>query len=116
ALESNYDPAMQEESGRPWFLKKRIMGGKGHLSNLQTLAAVKRILDLAQAKSRRLPEHIVLPHRSRECNCPELLRPLSSRDRRIAPRLTLAEQFERTVWLRRKSMQPAMGEQLMLGF
>jgi len=74
ALESNYDPAMQEQSDRPWFLKRRITGGKGHLSNRQALTAIQKILDCAQANCRRLPDHIVLLHRSRQCNCPELLR------------------------------------------
>jgi len=39
ALEANYDPQMQAESSRPRFLKRRIMGGDGHLSNFQALAA-----------------------------------------------------------------------------
>jgi phosphoribosyl 1,2-cyclic phosphodiesterase len=116
ALESNYDPGMQEQSDRPFFLKRRIMGGKGHLSNRQALTAIQQILDRAQANCRRLPDHIVLLHRSRKCNCPALLRALFSKDRRIAPRLTLAEPFERTAWLRRKDLQPATGEQLMLAF
>jgi hypothetical protein len=63
-----------------------------------------------------LPDHIVLLHRSRQCNCPNLLRKLFSRDRRIAARLTLAEQYTRSEWLRRKSVAPATGEQLMLAF
>jgi phosphoribosyl 1,2-cyclic phosphodiesterase len=116
ALESNYDPDMQMQSSRPWFLKRRITGGKGHLSNNQALAAVRLILDRAQTQRGRLPDHIVLLHRSRECNCPDLLRSLFSKDRRIAPRLTLAEPFQRTPWLRRKDLQPATGEQLMLSF
>jgi phosphoribosyl 1,2-cyclic phosphodiesterase len=116
ALESNYDPDMQMQSSRPWFLKRRITGGKGHLSNNQALAAVRQILDRAQAQRGQLPDHIVLLHRSRECNCPDLLRSLFSKDRRIAPRLTLAEPFQRTPWLRRKDLQPATGEQLMLSF
>ena len=43
ALESNYDTQMQTESRRPAFLKRRIMGGRGHLSNLQALAALRRL-------------------------------------------------------------------------
>jgi phosphoribosyl 1,2-cyclic phosphodiesterase len=116
ALESNYDPDMQMQSSRPWFLKRRITGGKGHLSNNQALAAVRQILDRAQARRAHLPDHIVLLHRSRECNCPDLLRKLFTTDRRIATRLTLAEPFHRTAWLRRKSCRPATGEQLMLSF
>ena len=64
----------------------------------------------------RLPAHIVLLHRSRECNCPALVRKLFSRDARIADRLTLAEQFERSEWLRPSPLRPLVGEQLVLGW
>ena len=114
ALESNYDPQMQLESSRPWVLKRRIMGGRGHLSNQQALGAVRSILDRAQVDGRRLPSHIVLLHRSRQCNCPNLLRSLFSQDPRIASRLTLADQFERSEWLGRRPVMPAPGEQLVL--
>jgi phosphoribosyl 1,2-cyclic phosphodiesterase len=100
AIESNYDPAMQHSSGRPWFLVQRIMGGRGHLSNEQAFDAVKRILARTQSNYGKLPAHVVLLHRSRECNCPNLLRDLFAQDTRIAPRLVLAEQYERTQWLR----------------
>jgi phosphoribosyl 1,2-cyclic phosphodiesterase len=116
ALESNYDPQMQVDSGRPWFLKQRIMGGRGHLSNPQAFAAVRAILDRCEIEGARLPAHIVLLHRSRECNCPKLLRKLFSRDARIAGRLTLAEQFERSEWLRPSPLRPLVGEQLVLGW
>ena len=113
ALESNYDPKMQLTSTRPWFLKNRIMGGGGHLSNEQAFDAVRNILDRHR---RRLPSHIVLLHRSRECNCPKLLRKLFEKDSRIAPRLTLAEQFQRSTWLRLRPSPPLVGEQLALAF
>lgn len=100
AIESNYDPAMQRNSGRPWFLVQRIVGGRGHLSNEQALGAVRQIVARTQARHGKLPAHVVLLHRSRECNCPELLRDLFARDARLAPRLVLAEQSERTPWLR----------------
>lgn len=112
ALEANYDPKMQADSARPAFLKRRIMGGNGHLSNLQALAAIRRLLDDA----RRLPDHIVLLHRSRDCNCPDLMRGLFSADPRIGPRLTLAEQYERSCWLGRTARPPCIGEQLRLVF
>jgi len=99
AIESNYDPQMQLSSSRPWFLKRRIMGGSGHLSNQQALEAVRQILDRCQKDAEELPRHIVLLHRSRQCNCPKLVRKLFSGDRRIAPRLILAEQDRATPWL-----------------
>ena len=99
AIESNYDPQMQLNSGRPWFLKRRIMGGRGHLSNQDALQAVREILDQSQVRGRRLPKHIILLHRSRQCNCPRLLRDLFSADERMKHRLVLAEQDRATGWL-----------------
>lgn len=116
ALESNYDRDMQLASPRPWFLKQRIMNGAGHLSNEQAFTAIRRILDACESRGHRLPAHIVLLHRSRECNCPHLLRKLFSRDPRIAQRLTLAEQFERTNWLRPRGSHLIVGEQLSLSW
>lgn len=61
AIESNYCPRMQVESDRPAFLKARIMGGRGHLSNQQC----------AEATGAIGPRHAVLLHLSRQCNTPE---------------------------------------------
>lgn len=116
ALESNYDPRMQEQSTRPISLKHRITGGRGHLSNYQALEAVRRILDRAQRRATALPAHIVLLHRSRQCNCPKLLRRMFSADRRIAPRLVLAEQYQRTEWLSAANPSVLAGEQLLLAW
>jgi phosphoribosyl 1,2-cyclic phosphodiesterase len=112
ALEANYDPQMQADSARPSFVKRRIMGGHGHLSNRQALAAIRKLLD----RTYRLPDHIVLLHRSQECNCPDLIRQLFSTDRRIASRLTLAQQHERSPWLGRTNRRQYVGEQLTLEF
>lgn len=118
ALESNYDRTMQLNSGRPWFLRQRIMGGRGHLSNDEALAAIKRILSGSAQRYGKLPAHIVLLHRSRQCNCPDVLRDLFSRDARIAPRLVLAEQLERTEWLQAVAQyeRPLLGEQMALAW
>lgn len=116
AIEANYDPVMQETSSRPWFLKRRITGGSGHLSNEQAIEALRLMLDRAQVNGRRLPDHIVLLHRSRECNCPKRLRKLCEEDQRLAVRVTLAEQYARSEWLRKREVAPAFGEQLTLAF
>ena len=112
-LESNYDRQMQLESDRPQFLKRRVMGGKGHLSNTQAFGAIVQMLDRCESNGSILPRHIVLLHRSRECNCPKLLREYFSLDARIGPRLTLAEQFEPTPWL---TPGTCAGDQLMLAW
>jgi len=116
AIESNYDPVMQQTSGRPFFLQQRIMGGRGHLSNQQAFDAIRAILDRCERAARRLPCHIVLLHRSRQCNCPKLMRRLFSRDARIAGRLTLADQFEPSGWLKVRDRAPLAGEQLSLAW
>jgi hypothetical protein len=116
ALESNYDPHMQEQSDRPFFLKRRIMGGRGHLSNAQALGAIRQMLDRSAKRTGNLPAHIVLLHRSRQCNCPKLVRKVFEADARIAPRLVLAEQYIRTEWLSAANRRVATGEQLLLGW
>ena len=116
ALESNYDPGMQLASARPWFLKQRIMGGSGHLSNAQAFHAIQRIFDKAEENEGRLPSHVVLLHRSRQCNCPKLMQKVFARDRRIAQRLTLAEQYRRSNWLRAAKGKLHVGEQMMLAW
>lgn len=112
AIESNYDREMQMNSDRPWFLKQRIMSGRGHLSNAEAFGAVRELFRRCECAGKRLPRHVVLLHRSRDCNCPELLRELFKRDRRIASRLTLSEQHEPTPWLRAGGVMA--GEQLGL--
>ncbi len=64
AIESNYCPRLQQSSMRPQFLKRRIMGGSGHLSNEQTLRAIEEIGPRS---------HVVFLHLSRECNRPEII-------------------------------------------
>jgi hypothetical protein len=107
---------MQVNSARPWFLKQRIMGGAGHLSNEQAFNAVRAILDRAQRVRGCLPSHIVLLHRSRQCNCPKVVRHLFHQDPRVAERLTLSDQYRRTDWLRPVSAKPRSGEQLTLNW
>ena len=96
AIESNYDRAMQLESARPAFLKDRIMGGKGHLSNDECIDAVRAI------SWPREPEHVVLLHLSRECNCPELVRGMwRAALPALEPRLVIAQPFAPTQPIRR---------------
>jgi phosphoribosyl 1,2-cyclic phosphodiesterase len=63
AIESNYCPRLQEDSDRPDYLKQRITGGSGHLSNEQTASLTRSIAPR---------EHVVLLHLSRQCNTPDL--------------------------------------------
>jgi phosphoribosyl 1,2-cyclic phosphodiesterase len=91
ALESNYDPQLQRASSRPADLKRRIMGGLGHLSNEQALEAVIHI-----AKRGAL-RHIALLHLSRQCNDPAIVHSLFARRApQLLGRLTITNQHEPT--------------------
>lgn len=96
AIESNYDPQLELESSRPAFLKQRIMGGRGHLSNQQAYDAARAIADRGPAGS---PRRIVLLHRSSQCNHPMRIHRVWEQDAALAPRLVLTEQRRRTAWI-----------------
>jgi phosphoribosyl 1,2-cyclic phosphodiesterase len=96
AIESNYDPMMQMSSTRPFFLKRRIMSGSGHLSNQQAHEAVHA---LASRCPHGGPRHIVLLHRSRDCNHPGKIRRLYADHPTLARRLVLTEQRRRSRWI-----------------
>lgn len=64
-LEANYDTDMLMNGRYPYFLKARISGGKGHLSNAQALQ-----LFLEHKPS--FMSHVLLAHLSKDNNDPEL--------------------------------------------
>jgi len=64
-LETNYDDDLLQKSAYPYFLKKRISGGRGHLSNQQAL-------ELFIAHKPAFMTHLLLSHLSKDNNCPEL--------------------------------------------
>ncbi len=66
-VEFNHDEDMLRDGPYVWPLKKRISGGLGHLSNLQSAEAISR------AAGPRL-RHIVATHLSQTNNTPELVR------------------------------------------
>lgn len=87
AVESNYCPRLQNESDRPAFLKRRIMGGRGHLSNHECVDAIGKIAPR---------EHVVLLHLSRECNHPNLVTDLHAGSRYS---VTIAHPDKPTRWI-----------------
>jgi len=64
-LETNHDPRMLAESSYPYFLKQRIAGDHGHLSN-QASADILAAIDRSRLKT------VVAAHLSRKNNTPEL--------------------------------------------
>ena len=65
-LESNYEPNTLMNGNYPYFLKKRIAGDFGHLSNESASKVVKRLYDDTGISN------IILGHLSKENNFPEL--------------------------------------------
>ncbi|MBC7758751.1 MAG: MBL fold metallo-hydrolase [Phormidesmis sp. FL-bin-119] len=65
-LEANYDDEMLESGRYPYFLKKRIRGGLGHLSNRQAL-------ELFTSCRTSNMSHLILSHLSRDNNSPDLV-------------------------------------------
>lgn len=64
-IESNHDVEMLKVGPYPYYLKKRILGGNGHLSNND---ASQAILGLVQKGLK----YVILAHLSQENNFPEL--------------------------------------------
>jgi len=93
AIESNYDPQLQRESSRPAFLKHRIMGGKGHLSNQQAFDAIRQIDDHSPTG---LPRYIVLLHRSAQCNSEKRIAAAYTAAPHLWKRVTLSHQRRRS--------------------
>lgn len=68
-LEANYDEQLLANGNYPIYLKNRIRGGKGHLSNNQALDILKQY---------RAPflSHLLLAHLSKDNNNPDLAKQL----------------------------------------
>ncbi|MDD2215716.1 MAG: MBL fold metallo-hydrolase [Eubacteriales bacterium] len=66
-LEANHDVNMLKIGRYPWFLKQRILGERGHLSNESAARTLVRLLS-----ERKKERNIFLAHLSRENNFPEM--------------------------------------------
>jgi len=64
-LESNHDVDMLTQGSYPWYLKKRILSNRGHLSNNDAGWLLARL-------ERKGHTHVFLAHMSRENNTPEM--------------------------------------------
>lgn len=87
-LETNYDEEMLAQGRYPYFLKQRIRGGKGHLSNQQAL-------ELFRAHKPAFMSHVLLSHLSKDNNNPQLVRDLF-RPHLDRTELIVASRYEET--------------------
>lgn len=63
-LEFNYDDQMLRDGPYPWFLKQRIQGRMGHLSNSHSADLLGEIIHSDM-------QHVILGHLSEVNNCPD---------------------------------------------
>jgi phosphoribosyl 1,2-cyclic phosphodiesterase len=87
-LESNYDETMLEKGNYPIYLKRRIRGDDGHLSNRQAL-------ELFTAHRAPFMSLLVLSHLSAENNSPKLVHDLFSKHSN-GTRIVVASRYEET--------------------
>ncbi len=87
-LEANYDDDLLEKSKYPYFLKSRIRGGNGHLSNRQAL-------DLFRTHRPSFMTHLLLGHLSKNNNCPVLVKDLFT-EHAEGVNVIIASRFEET--------------------
>ncbi len=87
-LETNYDETMLEEGKYPLFLKKRIRGDDGHLSNLQAL-------ELFTNHRSSFMSLLVLSHLSAYNNTPQLVHDLFS-NHANGTRIIVASRYQET--------------------
>ncbi|MBQ8724514.1 MAG: MBL fold metallo-hydrolase [Oscillospiraceae bacterium] len=64
-LESNYDPNMLRNGSYPYYLKMRISGNEGHLSNRASAEEAERLIESGTTR-------LILGHLSEENNTPYL--------------------------------------------
>jgi phosphoribosyl 1,2-cyclic phosphodiesterase len=93
-LEANYDDMLLENGHYPYYLKDRIRGNNGHLSN-------KQALDLFVNHKHESMSHVILSHLSKDNNCPILVKDLFTKHAQntkviVASRLQESEIFHIT--------------------
>ncbi len=112
AIESNYDPHMQLNSPRPQFLKQRIMGGSGHISNEESFRATMHIAEQSSL------DHLVTLHLSQQCNDPRIVKQMYAEQApHLLDKLTISSQQHPTPMLHINNGTPSHtrdGEQLAM--
>ena len=79
---------MLEQGRYPYFLKSRIRGGNGHLSN-------KQALELFTAHKPSFMSHLLLSHLSKNNNCPHLVQQLFN-EHADGVKMIVASRYEET--------------------
>lgn len=101
-LEANYDQEMLETGMYPYYLKKRITSGHGHLSNHESLELFKTY------RSNTL-SHLILSHLSRENNSPSLVKKLFDEHAASTQIIVASRDYETDVFEVNVSMPSSAG-------
>ncbi len=101
-LEANYDEGLLENGHYPLFLKNRIRGGKGHLSN-------KQALEIFTLHRPPFMSHLFLSHLSRDNNSPELVQQLFEANAG-GTKIIIASRYEQTALYSIREQRPASTE------
>jgi phosphoribosyl 1,2-cyclic phosphodiesterase len=100
-LEANYCEEMLANGSYPYYLKKRISGGNGHLSYMQALEL------FTQHRAKHLT-HLILSHLSKNNNSPELVEQLFNKEANGAT-IVVASRYHETPVYR---IDPAAGSSI----
>ena len=87
-LEANYDDDMLANGSYPLFLKNRIRGGEGHLSN-------KQALEIFNTHRPKFMTHLLLAHLSKNNNDPQKVHQLFS-EKAGGIKVVIASRYEQT--------------------
>ena len=87
-LEANYDDEMLDKGSYPYFLKTRIRGDKGHLSN-------KQALELFTTHKSSFMSHLLLSHLSKNNNSPKLVQQIFNENAQ-GVKMIVASRYEET--------------------
>lgn len=96
-LEANYDDDLLEHGRYPIFLKQRIRGGQGHLSNQQAL-------DIFRTYKPPFMSHLLLSHLSKDNNSPQIVSDLFA-PHRDNTKVIIASRFQETSVYRINAIQ-----------
>jgi phosphoribosyl 1,2-cyclic phosphodiesterase len=87
-LEANYDDDLLDQGYYPIYLKNRIRGGHGHLSNRQAF-------ELFTTHKPAFMSHLLLSHLSKHNNCPDLVKELFT-SQAAGTEIIVASRYEET--------------------
>jgi phosphoribosyl 1,2-cyclic phosphodiesterase len=90
-LEANYDDMMLENGNYPYYLKDRIRGDNGHLSN-------KQALDLFINHKHSSMSHVILSHLSKDNNCPILVKNLFTKHSTNTKVIVASREYETSIF------------------